>query len=372
MFAPFRALLVRRGAPPALIAAGAAASLMFAATPFLIPQVADRYGVAVGTAGFISALQVLGFAASVFAAGHLLRTSRRLLVAAAGLTVIVGAASAATSTFGLLLALRFAAGVAAGLFTWLAWTDAMRVAGSMRDIAAIGPLTVLAGAPLLAWVGSVGGDRAIYALLAVSPIPAALIPIHMEPTRLPKRRHFSPSRSNVVLLIALGLLTLASSAFYVFIAAFAQAEIGLGEVALSLGVSLNALAGLIGARVHRQPESAWPWMVGVAVSVAAISGFPSSATFFVGMFTWGLSFWMAVPRVLDHIAHWSFVPEERVGDAQGTMALGRAGGPAIGALLVGSGRFGGLGVFSVVGLAGAAGLVGTVERYRSGRDRPVI
>jgi len=242
----------------------------------------------------------------------------------------------------------------------------------MRDIAAIGPLTVLVGAPLLAWIGSVGGDRALYAFLAFTPLAATLIPVEIEGSPLEERGRFSPSRSNLVLLGALGLLTMAGSAFFVFMGAFASAEVGLGEVALSLGFSVNALAGLVAARMRRRPVWAWPWMVGVTVSVVAIAMVPAPAAFFAGMAGWGFCFWMSVPRLLNHVADWSFVPEERVGDAQGIMALGRSVGPAAASLLVGHGHFGGLAVFTGVGLAGATGLVGAVEGYRSGRDGPVV
>lgn len=354
------------------MAAASSVSLLFAATPFLIPLVAERYRVTLGAAGLISSAQVAGFAVSVFVAGRRLRPSRRVLVGAAVASVVLDAASAVTSTFALLLALRLAAGAAAGLFTWLAWADAMRADGSMRDIAAIGPLTVLVGAPLLAWIGSVGGDRALYAFLAFTPLAATLIPVEIEGSPLEERGRFSPSRSNLVLLGALGLLTMAGSAFFVFMGAFASAEVGLGEVALSLGFSVNALAGLVAARMRRRPVWAWPWMVGVTVSVVAIAMVPAPATFFAGMAGWGFCFWMSVPRLLNHVADWSFVPEERVGDAQGIMALGRSVGPAAASLLVGHGHFGGLAVFTGVGLAGATGLVGAVEGYRSGRDGPVV
>ena len=352
---------------------------MFAATPFLIPDVADRYHVALGTAGLISAAQVFGFAAAVFVAGRRLRPSRRVLVVAGVSLAALDSGSALISTFELLLALRLLAGAAAGLFTWMAWADAMRAEKSMRDIAAVGPLTVLVGAPLLAWIGSLGGDRAIYACLAFTPLAAVIIPVVIDETPLGGRRRFSPSRSNVVLLAALGVMTMAGSAFFVFLAAFAESEVGMGDVALSLGFSVNAVTGLMGARFRRRPAWAWPWLAGIVVSVMAIGMVRLPALFFVGMAGWGFCFWMAVPRVLGRIADWSYAPDERggdapgrgVGDAQEICARGVPRGPAVASLLVGPGRYAGLIVFSSVGLAGAAGVVGGVERYRTGRDGPV-
>jgi predicted MFS family arabinose efflux permease len=88
------------------------------------------------------------------------------------------------------------------------------------------------------------------------------------------------------------------------------------------------------------------------------------------MFGWGLAFWISVPRVLGRVAEWSLAPEERVGDAQSVMALGRAGGPAIGAALVGPGHFEGLAIFAGAGLLSTAGVVAAVERYRRGKTGP--
>ncbi len=371
MFAPFRAILLRRGAPLALMAAASSVSLLFAATPFLIPEIADRYGVAVGTAGLISAFQVFGFAASTFLAGRMLRPSRRVLITAA----VVGAAfdltSAAITTFPMLLGLRLLAGAAAGLLTWLAWADAMRAPRSMRDIASIGPLTVLVGAPLLAWVGTLGGDRAIFLAVAVAAAIPALIPVQIDGAARPTRDRISPSRSNVVLLVGLGILTLSGSVIFIFLGAFAQDRVGLTEVAVSLGFSVHALAGLVGARFGHRVRTAWPWLAGTALSAALITAVEEPVAYVIGMIAWGACFWIAVPRVLSHIADWSFLPDERVGDAQGIMALGRAIGPVFGSALVGPGRYGGAAIFTIAGLSTSAAVVGAVERYRSGRHGPL-
>lgn len=356
-----------------LLVAASAVSLMFAATPFLIPAVADRYGVSVGTAGFISATQVSGFAAVTFIAGRWWKPTRTKLVAAALLASVFDVASALTGSFAVLLGLRLLAGGAAGVFTWLAWSDAMRDADSMRDVAAVGPITVLVGAPLLGWLVGVGGDQALYWLLAVSPLPVTILKTSFgTPEGRKAKARMSPSRSNLVLLVALGVLTMAGSALFVFVGALAEKEIGLGIVALSLGFSVNALAGLIGTRWRPRPGQAWPWMIAIAASAVSFVIWQHPVMFFVGMFGWGFAFWMAVPVVLGSVAEWSFAPDERVGDAQSIMAIGRAIGPAVGGLLVGSGAFVGLGWFAGLGLGFAALLVGFVERYRRDRVGPAL
>jgi len=371
VFAPFRTLLLRRGAPLALIAAAASVSVLFGATPFLVPEISDRYGVAIGTAGLISAFQVFGFAGSTFLAGRILRPSRSILVGAALAGAALDLLSAAIEVFPVLLALRLLAGVAAGLLTWLAWADAMRAPRSMRAIASVGPVTVLVGAPLLAWIGTVGGDRAIFVAIAVAAVIPALVPVEIEPRGRVTRDRISPSRSNVVLLAALGVLTLSGSVIFIYLGAFAQDRIGLGEVAVSLGFSAHSLAGLVGARLSHRFRIAWPWIAGTAASAALITAVEVPIAYLIGMITWGACFWLAVPRVLSHIADWSFLPDERVGDAQGIMALGRSIGPVFGSLLIGTGSYGGAAAVTIVGLSTSATLVGAVERYRSGRDGPV-
>ena len=62
--------------------------------------------------------------------------------------------------------------------------------------------------------------------------------------------------------------------------------------------------------------------------------------------------------------------DERVGDTQSAMAIGRAIGPAVGGLLVGTGTFAGLATFAVVGLAMAGVTVIGVASHRRGLKVP--
>ena len=368
MFAPTRLFLsLRPRAAPALIASASAVAALFAATPFLLPAVADRFDVSLGTSALISSAQVAGFAATTFAAARTLTPSKRILVGAALTSVVANAASAGVDVFGLLLALRVAAGVAAGLLVWLAWTDAMRDTGVMRDVAAIGPATMLVAAPLFGWLASTAGDRPVYLVLAAASIPVALLSARFEGERKVRRR-MSPSRSNVLLLVGLGLLTMFGSSLFVFIASIASTQNEMGPVAVALGYSVNAVAAFVGARVGTRPEFAWRFVLVMAGAVALIAFVHEPIALYVGMAAWGFAFWMTVPGVLGQIADWSLVPEERVGDAQAMMALGRAIGPLIGAALVGADSFGGLSLTVISGLAGVATIMGGVSRYRKSRS----
>lgn len=371
VFGPSRIFFsFRPHAAPALLLSAAVVATLFAATPFLIPEVADRYEVAIGTSGLISAAQVGGFAAAAFVAGRRFTPSRRILTGAAIATVLLNALSAVNGVFVVLLGLRLAAGVAAGLLVWLAWVDAMGQSRVMRDVAAAGPLTIFMAAPVLGWVASMGGDRAVYWVLAAIAVPAALVPVRFTTGRIVRRR-MSPARSNVVLLVALGVLTMAGSSLFVFAATVAQQEADMGDVAVAFGFSLNALAGFAGARTPARPGSAWMWMLGVAVaasSVVVLAGTP--VAYYLSMVAWGFCFWMAVPDLLRQVAEWSLVPEERVGDAQSVMALGRAVGPAVGGFLVGAGTFGPLAAFAGTGVAVAAAIGLGVVVYRRDRVPP--
>ncbi len=63
MFAPARlAYALRPNAPIGILVAAAAVQVLFGATPFLIPEVASRYGVTEGLAAGISVAQVGAFA----------------------------------------------------------------------------------------------------------------------------------------------------------------------------------------------------------------------------------------------------------------------------------------------------------------------
>ena len=303
---------------------------------------------------------------ATFAAPRLIAPSAALLRGAAGLLLVANLASAVSDEYALLLTVRMAGGAAAGVITWLVWADAMRHPTHMVGIAAAGPLAALIGAPLLAAV-SEGGDRAMYlALAATAVVPVLLRVPDWEQTE--PRRGVSRSRSNRVLLVALLVLTLGGAGLFVFEAVAARDLLGMSSVEASLAFSLNAAAGLVGARWsarHRRPG----WFLvlagaGAYVSVAGHHPF----WFHAGMTLWGFAFWMGVPGVLKMIAARSLEPDERAGDAQAMMAFGRALGPFVGGGFVDAGAYESLAMIS----AGAIVLSGaTVISVQEGRDRLV-
>lgn len=339
-------------------------TLLFSATPFLISEIGVRFGVSAGLAGAISVGQVGGFAATTLLLPRFMAPTPRVFRIAIAAALLANLASALAVPFWFLVGWRFVSGVGAGAITWVAWSEAMRVPRAMSSIAATGPVTALIGYPLLS-VATLWGDRFVFGALAVSLLPALLLHPPEGVVR-PRPGARSRSRSNRVLLGALMLLTFAGSSLFVYAAVAARDVLGMSNVAASFGFSLNAGAGLIGARLssrHRRP-GIWLATAGPAVALMILGGV--SVFFYIGMAWWGFSFWMGVPGVLQMLSARSLVPEERAGDAQGLMALGRTIGPLAGGAFTDAGALVALSVVSGLGmtLAGVA-VVGVQE----GRDR---
>jgi predicted MFS family arabinose efflux permease len=371
MFGPVRLFFALRDHPDlGVLAAVVAVSALFAATPFVIPAVALDYDVTVGRSGLLSAAQVGGFATATFIAGRTLRTHRRYLVGGALAAVALNLLSAVAPTFVALLVLRVFAGAAAGILVWLAWSNAVRTTGALRNVAAAGPLTVFIVTPFLAWVATSSGAGAVYLAIAVLSIPPVFLPAEFAGYRR-DRSHVSPSRSNVVLVVALGMATLAGSALFVYGAAIGL-SLGLSALVVSLAYSGNALAGLIAARIPADNQPGGVWIFGMAVCAALVAFGGSSWLFIIGIALWGFCFWMATPTLLRSIAAWSLVPDERVGDAQSSMAVGRALGPAIGSVLVADAAYTTVGAFTVAGLVLTGFVVLGVRLYRRDRVPPTL
>ncbi len=363
MFAPIRSLVaVRPQASVGVLGAAAAGSVVFAATPFLIPALAGERGVTLGAAGLYSTAQVAGFAFTTFGAGRLLRPSAGLLrwslVGGAALNLV----SAVPAPFPVLLAIRAAAGIALGLVTWIAWADATRHRGGIGDVAAIGPLAATIASPVLAFLTDRYGAAAVFVVLTVVTLLPVGLRVDVVPAP-PVGRSVAASRSNRVLIAALGFMTFSGSALFVF-AAGAGTRAGLGSLAVSLAFSLNAFAGIVGTRRIARRGRAWGWLATIGGCALVVGTVPSGVPFVVALAFWGFAFWMAVPAVFRLIEERALRPDERIGDAQAAMAVGRMLGPAVGGLILGMDRFGILGAAAAAGILASAVMVGAVERYR--------
>jgi predicted MFS family arabinose efflux permease len=353
----------RQGAPLALIAATAAVTMLFAATPFLITPLSERFGISEGFAGSISVAQVGAFAVVNFLFPRLLRPSGKLLRISAISLVLLNLLSVLAGHYAILLFLRVLAGAAAGTMTWLTWSNAMQRKRSMSSIAATGPMTALIAAPLMSVVAG-WGDQAVFAFLAIAAVPAAVLWAPVAGRRRAKGV-ISGSRSNRILLVSLFGLTFFGSAMYINQTIVAREIHGLSSLAASMAFSFNAAGALLGARLstrHRYPG----WFLASIGPAAIITVVGPAWLFYVGMTWWGFAFWMAVPGVLQMLVDRSLEPTERAGDGQGVLALGRAAGPALGGVFVDAGALIALAVTSATGIA-LSGM--TVIGVKEGRDR---
>ncbi len=341
---------------------------MFSATPFLIPGVADRLGVALGLSGLMSTFQVGAFAVASLLAGRLVPPGRASVVSA-GLAVIgANAASALAPTFVWLLATRLVAGGAAGILTWVAWSDAMQSPEAMRSVASVGPLTTLVTSFVFGWMVGALGDQAVFFALAVLAVPLLVLPVRLGGAGTVSAVR-SPSRSNRVLLGSLLVLTMAGSGVFVYAAAAVTELVGFTLAAAAVGYSLNAVGSIVATRLTARPGTGGYWLLLTGVAAGALLIFAHPGVYYVSMVVWGFAFWMGVPETFRALAARSITPAERIGDAQSGMAVGRAIGPFLGGLLVGTGSYATLGLAAGLSMISAAGTIAGVERYRAKRRR---
>jgi len=365
MFAPTRLVYaLRPEAPIGILAAAAAVQMLFGATPFLIPEVAARYGVSEGLAAGISVAQVSAFAVANLLMPRLLAPTGKVLKWSAFILIVANALSALPDQFWWLVGFRMLAGLAAGTLTWVVWADAMRKPRALAGVASAGPVTALVSAPVLSVLAGMG-DRAVFVALGFAALPAFFIQVDTGVTERASGA-VSRSRSNRVLLMALLLLTFFGSSLFVFVAIAARETLGLTPFVASFAFSLNAASGLLGARLssrHRRPGW-WLLTLGPAVYLSAAGG--QVWLVFLGMAWWGFAFWMGVPGVLKMLAARSLEPDERAGDAQALMAFGRAAGPGLGGALADAGAFVTLAAVAGIGSSAAGALVIGVQE---GRER---
>lgn len=372
MFGPTRLFLAARDHDDiGLVAALAAVTVLFTGTPFILDDVATEFGVTLGAAGLMSTAQVGAFGVATFVAGRRLKTSRRHLQWGAALAVLANTLSVFAPSFELLLTTRVAAGVGGGILVWLSWAKGMRTTAGLRTMAAVGPFTALISAPVVSWIAESAGADGVFAVTAVAFSAPMLLRASFEGYR-PGRTRMSPSRSNVILIAAMALMTMAGNGLWIYAAVVGEQQVGLSPFLVSLGFSGNALAGFLAARTKNLRFPAHVWLLGIAGAAALVAFGGNAAAFVAGVLLWGYCFWMTTPALLTAISDWSLAPDERVGDAQSAMAAGRAVGPAIAGALVGTGTsFIGVGIFSVGGLVTAATLVFGVIRYRRSHEPPL-
>ncbi len=365
--APVRLLAALKPTVPAALLVGIASSTaVFTATPFLLASVADEYGVAVGTAGLMSTAQLAGFVLASWIGGRFLRPVRSVFVVGTIIGVAANFASAAAPTFAVLAAMRFASGLSLGFAAWIAWQAAFGDTEKTGDVAVVGPLVGTLMAPLIAIALETVGLHWLFVMLALITATPLIWAGQVAPTdRLrPHRTRHAPTRAARVILLALGTITLGGSSVFVYAASIGKDLDGLSPLTVSLLFSGNALAAIPSARWTGRRGTAGMWFLMTALCALGIAMSRSGLVFAVAMVGWGFVFFMGIPAAFNLLAARSNFPEERAGDAQAMMALGRVFGPIMGGVMLAAGSEATLGVVAATVMATGSFLLLYVDRQR--------
>ena len=370
MLAPLRLLRAfRSGTAPGIVAATAVSTAVFIATPITLPAVVERFDVGAGTAGLYSTAQLGVFVVASWMAGRFLSPSVSVYRLALGLLAVANLASAVTDVFAVLIVVRAAAGLALGTLTWLAWSQVFGDEERQGDIAVVGPLAGVIASPVFGWLLRVGDDRHVFVVLAI----ASLVPLIWTPAFQGRRDDHGPRHRAVpqamVLVVALGFLTLGGSAVFVFGGVIAVDKLAMDPLTLSLVFSANALASIPSARWRGRRPRAGLWMVVTAACALALGLIEEAWMIWPVLTVWGFAFWAGVPGIYTLLADRSAYPAERAGDAQAAMAAGRAVGPLLGGIVVNVGSFAWLGLTG--GLVMAAGGLACLAVESRGSHRVV-
>ncbi|MFP5321554.1 MAG: MFS transporter [Acidimicrobiia bacterium] len=342
--APVRMLAaVRPSEHPGLLLSTAYGTAVLSVAPFLLPALADEYGIGLGLASFATSAQLLGFVAGSFGAGRYLLPRGRILFLALLASFVAHALSALLPPFAVLVALRVASGVALGVITWFSWSLVFGDERRMSEIAVVGPVVGITTAPIAAALVERWGAPGIFTALAVTAaVPAAFtrhsghLRSEMLAPRTPrtkKTRHLATPDATRILVV-LGLMTLGGSSVFTYGTVIAQDQTSLSLSAISFAYSANAVAAIPSARWTGRRGIGGLWIASCGVCAVVMGAVPLGIAFIAAITFWGFAFWMGVPAAYSLLAARSRFPEERAGDAQAVMAAGRVLGPLAGGALL--------------------------------------
>ena len=331
---------------PAVLLAVGVSTVVFTASPFLIDDVADQYRLGLSVAALISTAQLAGFGLAAFGAGRWLAGRPGLFVISCLALVGFNLGSALIPPFAVLVALRFGAGAAMGVVSWMAWTMVFGEDSRTGEVSMVGPLVGIVAAPIIAPVATADGISGIYVLLAlVAMLPLAIVAWRGQPAppraadqafnheaAAPvKRQRHRPVAVAMVILVCLALFSMGGSSVWMFTAVFGE-ERGLSVTTLAWAYSANAVTGTVGARWSGPRGPAGIWIAAVGCLALVVSTQANGAAQLLAMTFWGFCFWMGLPAAFRLLAARSAYPEERAGDAQAFLAAGRVLGPTVGGL----------------------------------------
>ena len=314
----------------------------------------------------MSAAQLSGFVFSSWFAGRFLRPVRRVFVIGMVLGIVANVSSAFVPTFELLAASRFVSGLSLGVATWIAWQAAFGDHDKTGDVAVVGPLVgVIASPAIAALIGWIGVDGVFLVLAVVAGSPLLFFrQIDARDRLRPHRTRHSSTRAARVILVALGVITLGGSSVFVYAAAIGHELDGLSPLTVSLMFSANSLASIPAAKWRGRRGPAGIWFLITSFCALAIALSRNDVVFSLAMITWGFVFIMGSTSAFLLLAARSNFPEERAGDAQAVMALGRVFGPLMGGALLAAGSTGTMGLVAGTLIGCASLLLLYVDRDR--------
>lgn len=309
---------------------------MFTTTPFLLRPLANDFGTTVGAVGWISTAQLAGFVLASWTAGRYLKPVRWVFVTLGLIGIVANLASAVAPTLSVLAVTRFGSGLSLGLAAWFAWQGAFGNAEKTRDVAVVGPLIGVVLPPLItAVLGGVGYQWLFVAMAVLSASPLAFVGEVPRVDRLrPHRTRHAATRGSQAMLVALTLVTLAGSSVFVYAAAIGTDYNDLSPFVVSLLFSANAVVAIPAAKWRGRRGPAGMWFALIAGLALLMPSVHVPAIFAAVLIVWGIFFFMGIPAAFALLASRSRFPEERAGDAQAVMALGRVFGPLLGGAFI--------------------------------------
>ncbi len=317
---------------PAVLVAMASSTAVFTATPFVLRPIADEFDVSVGAAGLMSTAQLAGFVLASWAAGRFLRPVRKVFITIGLLGLIANLASSVAPNLTVMGGTRFLSGLSLGMAAWFGWQDAFGDSEKTGDVAVVGPLVGVVLAPGVAGLLEVVGLRwlcVVLGVITIFPLVFARQIPQVDRLRPHQTRH-APPRSALVILVALGMITLGGSSVFVYAAAIGTGLVGFSTLTVSLIFSGNALASIPAAKWSGRRGPAGVWFAGTAVLAMLMPSIHEKPVFAGALIAWGFFFFMGIPAAFNLLASRSNFPEERAGDAQAVMAAGRVFGPIMG------------------------------------------
>lgn len=349
-----------------MLATIGSSTAVFTSTPFLLRPVATEFGASVGAVGWISTTQLAGFVLASWSGGRYLRPVRWVFIALCLVGLVANLASAVAPSLGILAVTRFGSGLSLGLAAWFAWQDAFGNAEKTRDVAVVGPMIGVILPPLVTTlIGGIGYQWLFVAMAIVSAAPLAFTHQVPKVDRLrPHQTRHAASRGAQAMLVALALVTLAGSSVFVFAAAIGTDLNDLSPFVVSLFFSANAVVAIPAAKWRGRRGPAGMWFALIAVLAFTMPSVHVPAIYAVAVITWGFFFFMGLPAAFALLAARSRFPEERAGDAQAVMALGRVFGPLIGGTFIAAGQTTRMGLVSATIMLSAGLVMLYVDRKR--------